>query len=91
MAELVLGIGTSHGPLLSLEAERWSERAQDDLRNQRLNLSDGRWLSYGDLAAERGTPFADIATVEQFQAKEDASQKALDRIAADLARLRPIS
>jgi hypothetical protein len=89
MAELVLGIGTSHGPLLSLEAERWSDRAQDDLRNQRLNLSDGRWISYTDLAAERGAPYADTATVEQFRAKEDASQKALDRIAADLARVAP--
>jgi 3-O-methylgallate 3,4-dioxygenase len=89
MARIVMGIGTSHSPLLALEGSRWGERAADDFRNQRLNLSDGRWLSYGELAAEIGNRYGPECTKERFVAKADVCQKALDRIAADLAAASP--
>ena len=49
MARIVIGIGTSHSPLLPLTAEQWLERADDDRRNTRLNLSDGRFVTYAQL------------------------------------------
>ena len=36
MAEIVLGIGTSHTPLLSLRPELWPEYAKGDERNPEL-------------------------------------------------------
>jgi hypothetical protein len=89
MATIVLGIGTSHSPLLALEAERWGERAADDLRNQRLNTSDGRWISYDALNAEVGGKYASVATVEHFVTKNKACQDALDRLGDALAAARP--
>ena len=56
MSEIVLGLATSHSPLLTFTARMWLERAQDDRKMQRLTLSDGRTLTYDDLQAERGEP-----------------------------------
>jgi len=89
MAKIVLGLGASHSPLMALEGKRWIERAHDDMRNQRLNMSDGRYISYDQLAAETGAPWSDVATETKFEELERLSQGALDRLAASLARAAP--
>jgi 3-O-methylgallate 3,4-dioxygenase len=89
MARIVLGLGTSHSPLLTLEGSRWAERAADDLRSRRLNTSDGRWLTYDELRAEVGDRHAAVSTSEHFIAKAAICQAALDRLAADLAAAEP--
>ena len=89
MAEIVLGLGASHSPLLALEGKRWTERARDDMRNQRLNMSDGRYISYDKLAAETGSPWSDVATEAKFDELEARSQGALNRLAAALAHAAP--
>ena len=89
MAKIVLGLGASHSPLMALEGKRWSERARDDMRNQRLNMSDGRYISYDQLAAENGAPWSDVATEAKFSKLEAGSQGTLDRLAAALARAEP--
>ena len=81
MARIVLGAGTSHTPLLTLDGARWSERAADDLKNQRLVLSDGRTLSYQMLQAERGEPYAERARREHFIEQHRVAQVALDHLA----------
>src|SRR5262249_45349353 len=67
----------------------WGERAADDFRNQRLNLSDGRWVSYEQLAAEVDNRFAAVVTDAHFIAKAKICEGALDRLAADLAAPAP--
>ncbi len=89
MAEIALGIGTSHTPLLTFDAALWESYSRRDLNSARMNLSDGRWLSYQQLLAETGGWFAPVATPEQFRAKAAACQSALDHIAADLAAAAP--
>lgn len=89
MAEIVLGLATSHSPLLTLDWTEWEHRAKADLANPELNLSDGRFVSYEELAAENGAPFGAISTAEQFQQAADRCQANLDRIADELARAAP--
>jgi hypothetical protein len=89
MAKIVLGIGTSHTPLLTFNAESWADYARRDYTEQRLNMSDGRWISYDQLNTEVGGRYAPEATFEHFQRKSDISQRALDRIADDLAEIAP--
>jgi hypothetical protein len=90
MAEIVLGIGTSHTPLVTFAGDQWGAYAANrDLRNQRINISDGRWLSYDQLAAEVGNKYAADATLEKFLAKDAICQASLDRIAGDLAAAEP--
>lgn len=89
MAHIAYAFGASHSPMLTLEGKRWSERAADDMRNPSLNTSDGRFLSYDELARENGAPYGDVATETHFLATEAASQRALDRIADELAAIAP--
>ena len=89
MAQIVYALGASHSPMLTLEGKRWSERAEDDRRNPRLNTSDGRYLSYDELARENGAPYGDVATEARFLEIETESQRMLDRIADELQAAAP--
>jgi hypothetical protein len=89
MASIVFGLAVSHSPMLALEGKRWSERSADDMRNPALNLSDGRFVSYEQLAKESGSPFGPVATEAKFLEIETASQKALDHVADALEKAAP--
>jgi hypothetical protein len=89
MAKIVFSLAASHTPMLALEGKRWSERAEDDKKNKSLNLSDGRFVGYDDLARENGAPYGDVATEAKFLEIEAASQKALDLVADRLAAVAP--
>jgi hypothetical protein len=89
MAKIVLGIGTSHTPLLSLDGDEWTQRAAGDRQSTTLNLSDGRWVSYDQLVAEVGEPYADVATLEVFRTKAEICQKALDHLADEIEAAAP--
>src|SRR4051812_4032005 len=89
MSRIVLGIGSSHSPLLALGAETWLVRAGDDLGNPALNLSDGRFISYGDLIGEVGDKYARQASLERLSEQEAGCQKALDALADEIERAAP--
>jgi Catalytic LigB subunit of aromatic ring-opening dioxygenase len=89
MAELVLGIGSSHTPLLTLTGEQWQHRAAADYANKELNLSDGRLLPYEAVLAELGPRAKDVISLEILNAKERACSRALDRLADELERAKP--
>ncbi|HEX3515624.1 MAG TPA: hypothetical protein VHT26_16645 [Trebonia sp.] len=57
MAEIALGIGTSHGPQLSTPAEEWGQRAAADRRNPALSFRGGDY-SFDELSKLRGAAFA---------------------------------
>lgn len=89
MAQIVLGIGTSHSPLLAIEPALWAERAKDDLRKEELYLADGRVVPYAALAVEVQDRYAESATPDVFEKQAMQAQDALDglAVAIDEARL----
>jgi len=89
MAEIVLGIGTSHSPLLTVPGSDWHNRGEADKQNPKLTLADGRALSYDELVAERGEKYADEATPENFVELSDNSQAELDTLKRAIAETRP--
>jgi hypothetical protein len=89
MAHIVLGIGTSHTPLLTLTAEQWQHRAAADYANKELNMSDGRLLTYAQVLAELGPRAADVISPEILNAKERACSDALDRLGEELEKAAP--
>ncbi len=89
MARIVLGIGSSHTPLLTLTAEHWRHRAEADYANPALNMSDGRLLNYAQVLAELGPRCGDVINPEVLAAKERACNEALDRLAGALAQADP--
>jgi hypothetical protein len=89
MARIVLGLGSSHTPLLTLPVEEWAHRAAADYANPKLNLSDGRLVTYGELQAEVGDRYEDVVSVEELRGKAERSQIALDRLADELQAAAP--
>lgn len=89
MAEVVLGIGVSHSPLLTLDWSEWQNRAAADMANTALNLSDGRYVTYGELKAERGEPYEPIANADAFKVQAAACQTELERLADELETAAP--
>ncbi len=77
MAEIVLGIGTSHGPMLSTPPDQWSLRAADDRRNPQHHFK-GRVWTYDELEAARaGENLAAQLTPEITQDRYDRCQAAI--------------
>lgn len=89
MASIVLGIGTSHSPILILDGEDWVNRSHDDRRNKSLFTLDGRKLSYDELVAERGEPFHQESDPEQFPVQARRAEAALDHLEHLLLQARP--
>ena len=89
MAEIVLGIGTSHSPLLAIPPALWSERGKDDTKRTQIFLADGRVVTYAALAAEVDDRYAPRATFDVFQAQWTQANAALDRLAVDLLNAAP--
>lgn len=89
MADIIMGVGTSHSPMLTLGPEEWVHRARDDLRNPKLNRSDGTWISYDQLLAANGPAYAERITPPALADISARCQAALDRLAADFERIAP--
>lgn len=89
MAKIVLGIGTSHTPMLNLTSKQWQHRAEVDYANRKLNLSDGRFVSYPELLAERGPRYRDDVALQILEQKERACQAALDKLGDELELANP--
>ena len=89
MAEIVLGLGTSHSPMLSLPAELWGEFAARDKGNPMLlSLEDGRVMSYEELLEAADPAIAQRLTTEVFQQQYEACQKAIGILEEALAEER---
>jgi 3-O-methylgallate 3,4-dioxygenase len=89
MAEIVLGMATSHGPTLSTPPEQWNIRAADDMRNPELHFR-GRVWTYEPLVKEREAEnFAAKITIEERTARFNRCQKALDEMARIFAEVKP--
>jgi hypothetical protein len=89
MGKIVLGLGASHTPLLTLTVEQWEHRAAVDYANIELNMSDGRLLTYEQVLRELGPRAADVISLDILGAKERSCDAALSRLADELAAVAP--
>ncbi|HEY3685350.1 MAG TPA: hypothetical protein VGL93_20130 [Streptosporangiaceae bacterium] len=87
MAEIVVGIGSSHGPQLKMPPERWSERGRFDRGNTAL-VYQGRDHTFAELAAAR-TDFSAECAPEAQRARYDACMAALRRLGEVVRAARP--
>lgn len=91
MAEIVLGAGTSHSPMLALNAEQWPRYASGDLRHTELVFPPEGWAMPYDEglsrvpAAVREKPLTD----EVFQAQVDQCQRGIAELAKTFAEVEP--
>lgn len=89
MAKIILGVGTSHTPLLALTSEQWIHRADVDRANPALTPLDGRTVDYDTLLAETEGRYAPLVTPDILAEKERICQASLDRIADEIEAANP--
>jgi Catalytic LigB subunit of aromatic ring-opening dioxygenase len=88
MAQIAIGLGTSHSPLVVTEARMWKQRAISDRSNRELYDRDGKRCTYEDLVRS-GRRYKRESAPEHLTGQSRAVQAALDRLAAELAAARP--
>jgi len=88
MAKIVLGMGASHGPLLSTPPEKWDLRAKAD-RENKSHWYRGRTYDFESLLKERAPGFADQATVEVRRERYDRCRRAMEALAAKFTETGP--
>lgn len=87
MAEIVVAIGTSHGPQLKTPPGDWHRRGAFDRRNDAL-VYQGRDHTYAELAAAR-PDFGEQIEPEVQQARYDASRAAMAHLGAVVRAAEP--
>lgn len=88
MAKIVLGMGSSHGPMLSTPPDMWYLRAGADRKNPR-HFYRGEAFDFSKLLAARQPGFADAITPEESKRRYDQCRRALDKMAAKFADVKP--
>ena len=85
MAQLVLGLASSHSPQLSTPPEGWAQRGERDKGNQELIGNDGITSNYEDLLARTDVSrIAKQITPEKFEERHQRNQKAIAQLEESL-------
>lgn len=89
MAKIVLGIATSHGPMLSTPWEKWGARVEADRQND-AHPFRGETYGFDQLvAARRDEDLANQITPELWKTRSETCRKAIDALAAKYAEVAP--
>ena len=89
MAELVLGLASSHSPQLSTPAEGWAGRGERDKGNPELIGTDGITSNYEGLLARTDTArIAKEITPAKFEQRHQQNQQAIAHLARKLSDAR---
>ncbi len=89
MAKIVLGIGTSHGPMLSTPPDQWGQRVTADKRNPQ-HWYKGKSYTFDQLVALRaGEHLERQITPEMWQQRHAACRRAIGKLADVYAEAKP--
>ena len=88
MADIVLGIGSSHGPLLSTPAEQWDLRAKADRANRNHGFR-GKTYDFESLLKERAPGFASEIEPQVRQRRFEQCRDALDQLGRKFESVKP--
>jgi len=89
MAEIVLGIGTSHSPMLNTTPEIWPEHVERDTRNAALWAWDGKSHTYDEMVEMTDSSIEKELTPEVWRERHEASQAAIKKLGEIIADVNP--
>ncbi|MCH7608633.1 MAG: hypothetical protein IIC94_08750 [Chloroflexi bacterium] len=89
MAKIVLGIGTSHSPMLSTPAEKWPEHVKRDLANRNLWAWDGKPHTYEEMVEMSPSSIAGELTMDVWRERDAANQAAIAKLGDVIADVDP--
>jgi 3-O-methylgallate 3,4-dioxygenase len=90
MAKLVLGIGTSHTPMINAKPEEWSYFSERD--KSRIDLIETRSytaVTYPELLATASSDVAKQLNIETYRSWYDRMQQATNALVAKVRQLQP--
>lgn len=85
MAEIVIGIASSHTPQLSSGVDMWSDHAERDRRHPQLLGTDARFHSYDELLDAADPAIARQLLPEVWERKYHRAQTAVEILSATLS------
>jgi hypothetical protein len=88
MADIVLGIGSSHGPLLSTPADQWELRAKADRANKN-HWFRGKTYDYETLLKERAPGFANDVEPAMREQRFQECRTALETLSRKFESVKP--
>ncbi len=88
MAEIVLGVGTSHSPMLSTPPEQWDLRTNADRQNRHHHYR-GRQYDFEELLKERAPGFSHEIDLDTRHARQTRCRRALETLARKLKEIAP--
>ena len=89
MAKIVLGMATSHSPMLNTPADQWDMRAKEDKRSSALWFH-GRPYKFDDLVqVRRAENLENEITPEKWKERYAANEKAIGRLGEVLKQVSP--
>jgi 3-O-methylgallate 3,4-dioxygenase len=89
MAQIVLGLGTSHSPQLSTPPEIWPIHAERDKASSELYRPDGSAVTYEELLTDVPASIQNELTREKWQTRYDVCQNAIAKEAEILKKADP--
>src|SRR5215469_11903033 len=88
MADIVIGIASSHTPQLSSGVDMWSDHAERDRRNPLLLGKDAQYHTYDELLATAGPAIAAELAQAVWDEKYRRCQQAIEELSGYLAGAR---
>ncbi len=89
MADIVVGIASSHSPQLSSGVDMWPDHAERDRRSPGLLGKDARYHTYDELLATADPGLADQLRPEVWERKYHRAQAAIEALSATLRAAAP--
>ncbi|MFB6395864.1 hypothetical protein [Polymorphospora lycopeni] len=89
MAQIVLGLGVSHTPQMSMPSNLWASYASNDRKNPNLIYRRKKWAFDDLVAARAGDGITERINEEEFAALHARAQAAVSILANELARAAP--
>ncbi len=91
MAKIVLGIGTSHTPMISTPPEKWFEAGERNKLSKELlsHKHDGSVAPYDQLLEEAGGRFDSMVGLEQFKENYNRLQVGVAELAKTMKEISP--
>lgn len=89
MASIVLGLGTSHTPMLNVKREEWPRFVESDPTITRLRDKAGELKTYDELATIAEPRVRACLTQSSFHGRYDQAQAGIAKLRETLARVAP--
>ena len=89
MADIVIGVASSHTPQLSSGVDMWLDHAERDRRNPQLLGKDAAYHTYDDLLAVADPAIGEQLAPSVWEQKYQRGQEAVEALSVALAKASP--